>query len=228
MKPHRIILVRHGQSEGNVNKSIYKEKPDYSVHLTDVGRKQAHDVGKSLSELMRNETAKFYVSPFWRTRETYLEIVKWFDPKLLELTYEDPRLREQEWGHKGGQSYNMDYEKERDEYGYFYWRFPNGESCADVFDRVSGFMNTLFRDFKKSNFPQNVIIVGHGMTNRLFLMRWFHYTVERFERIKNPKNCDCYVLEKQNGGKYKLLTDLPDHAIKHPYQFPEYTTLPKE
>ncbi len=228
MKPKRIILIRHGQSEGNVNKAIYKEKPDYAVHLTETGRKQAHDAGKSLAKLMEGETVKFYVSPFWRTRETYFEIVKWFTPYSQNSTYEDPRLREQEWGHKSGQAFNMDYEKERDDYGHFYWRFPDGESCADVYDRVSDFMSTLHRDFEKDDFPQNVIIVGHGMTNRLFLMRWFHYTVERFERIKNPKNCACYVLEKQEGEKYQLKTELQEHVVRHPYQFPEYTPLPKD
>ena len=228
MKPKRIILVRHGQSEGNVNRAIYRDKPDYAVQLTDIGRKQAHDLGKSLAEKMSGETVKFYVSPFWRTRQTYLEIVKWFDQSRVQPTYEDPRLREQEWGHKSGQSFNMDFEKERDDYGHFYWRFPDGESCADVFDRLSDFMHTLHRDFDKSDFPENVIIVTHGMSMRLFLMRWFHYTVERFERIKNPKNCACYVLEKQENGKYQLMTDLPDHVVRHPYQFSDYTPLTKD
>lgn len=228
MKPNRIFLIRHGQSEGNVNKSVYREKPDYAVRLTEFGRKQASDSGKELAKLLDGECVKFYTSPFWRTRETAIEVSKWFEPYQFEGMCEDPRLREQEWGHKGGQSFNMDYETERNAYGHFYWRFPDGESCADVYDRVSDFMNTMFRDFQKDDFPENVVIIGHGMTNRLFLMRWFHYTVEKFERIKNPKNCDWYILEKQKNDHYKLATDLPEHVVRHPYQFPIYTPLPKD
>jgi len=38
MKPSKIILIRHGQSEGNVNKSLYKEKPDFAMNLTLKGK----------------------------------------------------------------------------------------------------------------------------------------------------------------------------------------------
>lgn len=180
-----------------------------------------------MKEIIGNERVKFYVSPFWRTRQTYLEIQKWFEPNQLEPTYEDPRLREQEWGHKRGKAVNMDHERERNAYGHFYWRFPDGESCADVFDRIGDFLNTMFRDFQREIFPENVIIVSHGMTLRLFLMRFFHYTVEEFESIRNPKNCQWYLMEK-SGEKYKLMQELERYEKRHhPYQFPIYTPLPK-
>jgi broad specificity phosphatase PhoE len=64
LKPLRIILVRHGQSEGNANKEVYKDKPDYALHLTELGRHQAHESGKELKSLIGDQTVKFYVSPF--------------------------------------------------------------------------------------------------------------------------------------------------------------------
>lgn len=230
MKPSRIILVRHGQSEGNVNKSVYKDTPDYALHLTETGRKQAHDVGKQLKELIGDQSVKFYVSPFWRTRETYLEIKKWFDPAIVAPTYEDPRLIEQEWGQnmEDRSGYQDKIEEYRDNYGHFYYRFRDGgESCADVYYRMSDFLDTMWRDFRKLTFPQNVIIVTHGMAMRLFLMRWFHYTVEEFERIKNPKNCGMFIMEWNNDTEhYVLKTELLTHVVRHPFQFPNYTTLP--
>ena len=45
-------------------------------------------------------------------------------------------------------------------------------------------MDTLHRDFQKTDFPQNVLIVTHGLTMRLFLMRWFHWTVSEFEALR--------------------------------------------
>lgn len=229
MKPNRIILVRHGQSEGNLSKKVYETTPDYALHLTDQGRKQAHDVGKELKQLVGGERVKFYVSPFWRTRETHLEIEKWFEPWQVDKTYEDPRLREQEWGQtlEDRSGYKEKVEEYRDNYGHFYYRFRDGESCADVFDRVSDFLNTLWRDFQKPNYPENVIIVTHGMAMRLFLMRWFHYTVEKFESLKNPKNCGTFILEKEEDGDHYWMKDpLLTHVVRHPYQFPEYKTLP--
>lgn len=228
MKPRRIVLLRHGQSEGNVNRKVYENKPDYAVHLTEQGRRQAHDVGKFFKKLIGTEEGvKFYTSPFWRARETTAEVKKWFGVNQLHPVYEDPRLREQEWGHKTGESYSIKYEQERDAYSRFYWRFPDGESCADVFDRISAFLNTLFRDFEKNDFPENVIIVNHGMSMRLFLMRWFHLTVEQFEIIKNPKNCGHFILEKNKKGKYDLITPYQVYETpSHNFQFPNYTPLP--
>jgi hypothetical protein len=43
---------------------------------------------------------------------------------------------------------------------------------------------------------------------RLFLMRWFHWSVEEFESLHNPKNCQIIVLEKQADQHYKLMSEL--------------------
>ena len=34
--PKRIILIRHGESEGNVNKFVYEKVPDNALELTQV------------------------------------------------------------------------------------------------------------------------------------------------------------------------------------------------
>jgi hypothetical protein len=36
--PFRIIIVRHGESEGNVDESAYARLPDWQINLTDKGR----------------------------------------------------------------------------------------------------------------------------------------------------------------------------------------------
>jgi len=77
----------------------------------------------------------------------------------------------------------------------------------------------MFRDFNKKDFPRNVVMVTHGMTMRLFLMRWFHATVEEFEEWGNPKNCGYFVLEREENEKYTLTTPLRTHKLRHEYQF---------
>ena len=226
MKPDRIFLVRHGESTGNVDKSAYAETPDYALELTDLGQQQAEGAGLALKTYIDpSQSIQFYVSPFWRTRQTYVGIRKSFpipDPDLYKY-YEDPRLREQEWGQnmESREGYKDKLEEYRDSYGHFYYRFRDGgESCADVFDRVSDFMNTMFRDFQKKDFPRNCVIVTHGMTMRLFVMRWFHCSVEEFESWGNPKNCQYLLLERQEGEKYRLVTPLRKHVVRHNFQFP--------
>ncbi len=205
MKPSRIILIRHGESLGNIDRAVYEHIPDYKLTLTDKGKEQARSCGKQLKEIVKDESCFFYVSPLWRTRQTFEHIAKAFDKELISKQ-EQPRIREQEWGHLKDLAECDRIDKERDAYGVFYYRIPDGESAADVYDRVSDFFGTLHRDFEKKDFPQNCIIISHGMTIRLFLMRWFHWSVEEFEMLKNPKNCSITILEKNANNKYELIT----------------------
>ena len=98
MKPKRIILIRHGQSEGNVDKAIYGKKPDYALELTELGREQAIMAGKELKAIIGSEPAFFYISPLWRTRMTFEGIVASLNQDQF-CHIEEPRLREQDWGH---------------------------------------------------------------------------------------------------------------------------------
>ena len=208
-KPKRLILIRHGESMGNIDNNMYSKFPDWTIHLTEKGIKQAELVGKHIKEtIIKNESVIFYHSSFVRAKETYAEIKKSFETNST-IDREDPRLREQEWGHYRTVADGNSMKKESIEYGTFYYRFQGGESCADVYDRICSFLNDLFRDFNSPNCPDNVVIITHGTALRVFLMRWFRWTTERFESIKNPKNCEYFVLERNlETDKFELLTEL--------------------
>jgi len=218
MKPKRVIFVRHGQSEGNVDKAILERKPDYALELTPPGHEQAEKRGQSLYQLIGEETTQWYISPYFRARQTFLGLRKAFKPPYR--VYEDPRIREQDWGNlRHGIDYNK-VEEARDNYGHFYFRLPNGESCADVFGRVGGFLETIYRDFQKPTFADNAIVVTHGMTMRFAVARWLHYTVEQFEKLANPHNCETYILKRGLDEKYCLDGEPRKYSkLKHPYQF---------
>lgn len=99
------------------------------------------------------------------------------------------------------------FKQERRRYGSFFYRFPNGESGLDVYNRTTDFISTLFRDFANpcvSKENLNVIIVTHGLTLRLFLMRWFKYSVEEFEKTTNPENGGMVIMERQDGQYFEL------------------------
>lgn len=49
-----------------------------------------------------------------------------------------------------------------------------------------------------------ICIVTHGLALRLFLMRWFQYTVHEFERSYNPKNGRVVVLTQAESGGFEL------------------------
>lgn len=208
MKPHRIILVRHGECHANTDESKFATEPDYTIELTENGIRQAYEAGLKLKELVGNETMYFYVSPFWRTRSTFENIVRSFPRSQFEYS-EEPRLREQEWGYLRTYAGLKQLKRERKEYGIFYYRFPGGEAGTDVYDRINDLLGALHRDFQRENYPRNCILVTHSLAIRLFIMRWFHLTVEEFEQMLSPKNGQLVVLQlNEETDDYELLTPL--------------------
>ncbi len=207
MKPNRIILLRHGESEGNFDKNKYLTIPDYALHLTTTGIEQAQVAGRAIKEIIGSESLYVYLSPYVRARETFQQLKPDVEQNIVRII-EDPRIREMDWGHFRHPDENDEINKKRDEYSTFYYRIPDGESGADVYDRVSTFLETMYRDFRKPEYPLNTLIVTHGLTLRLFLMRWFHWTVEEFESLRNPLNGEVVVMQKNTADRYELLSNL--------------------
>lgn len=227
-RPNTIILVRHGQSVGNVDKSVYEHTPDWQVPLTDKGYEQAMRAGdrvaKAMSDiryepswLTHRDPAIFYTSPWLRARQTCQTIRSHISGLVSECrVLEDPRLREQEWGNYQDLPSLKRVWRERDKFGKFFYRMPDGESGADVYDRVSTFLETLHRDFGKVDYPRNCIVVTHGLTMRVFLMRWFHWSVEEYDALRNPPNGGIVVMRKGGLESYYLETRLRKRAL--PYE----------
>lgn len=164
--PNKLILIRHGQSLGNVDEKLYATTPDNAMPLTELGWEQAKAAGQQLKLLLTSSTstsgidsAHFIVSPYVRTVETFHGIVSaWCDPsefdhidnyeqrlnawysRLMDygLTWaEDPRIREQDFGNYQEPKMIQQAKRDRHMFGAFYYRFPLGESASDV--RVSIF-----------------------------------------------------------------------------------------
>lgn len=205
-KPRRIILIRHGESEGNTNTNIYQTVPDSKLELTEKGRMQAKAAGAKIKEIIKDETVRFVVSPYTRSIQTLGCIVEGGKFGTQNSIREDARIREQDWGNFQDPKQMEQIKEERRLFGAFYYRFPNGESGSDVYDRVTSFWSTLMREFDYG--LENFVIVSHGITLRCFLMRYFRWTVEEFHLLWNLENCQIVVLEKQANGQYRLMHPL--------------------
>ncbi|XWS64590.1 hypothetical protein CRYUN_Cryun05aG0016500 [Craigia yunnanensis] len=225
MLPKRIILVRHGESEGNLDTSAYSTTPDHKISLTEQGRAQARLAGSHLWDLISSHGSSpdwrvhFYVSPYERTRSTLREIGKSFSKKRVIGVREECRIREQDFGNFQVEERMKVIKETREKFGRFFYRFPEGESAADVFDRVSSFLESLWRDIdlnRLNNDPSqdlNLIIISHGLASRVFLMKWFKWTVEQFEHLNNLGNCEIRVLELGPGGEYSLAIQHTDEQL---------------
>lgn len=218
-KPRLIIIVRHAQSEGNRDKTIHQNTPDHRVGLTSEGKDQAKEAGEKLRSLLReDDTLHFFISPYKRTRQTTEGILSTLcsnDPVPSPFqrhhikVYEEPRLREQDFGNfQPGTEEVERLWRERANYGHFFYRIPNGESGADVYDRVSSFNASLFRRFKEDQMASVAVLVTHGLCSRVFLMAWYHYSVEFFEDLRNIDHCEFLVMKLGKNGRYVLQNQL--------------------
>lgn len=220
---NRIFLVRHGESEGNVDKSRYRVKGDHEIELTERGTLQAREAGKFLvnyyedlaaQQTIRVGQVRLWTSPYTRARQTSQGIVDVLQDQGRESllrdkpgdkfsTYwrENIRLSEQQFGLLNGiadESVVDHYPDVHDDYeraGKFYARPPGGESRFDVAIRVHQMFGTLHRDCERHGI-EDVIVVCHGTTLRAFVMEWLHLPVEWFLEEPNPSNCAIRLLEK--------------------------------
>lgn len=78
-----------------------------------------------------------------------------------------------------------------------------GESGADVYDRAATFWDSLLRGalspedmfLPASQMPKPddaLLVVTHGLTMRLLLMRYFAWSAQTFDAVYNPGNCDSW------------------------------------
>lgn len=177
-RPTQLILVRHGQSEGNVAAEAAQRDDlehidvparDADVTLSATGRDQAAAFGRWLRAMDEDERPEvLWTSPYRRARET-AEIA--LEVAGLELGHRvDERLRDRDMGvtdkltAAGIRAAYPDEAERRDWLGKFYYRPPGGESWADVALRVRG----VLTDLAGATGHRRVLVSAHDVVLLLF------------------------------------------------------------
>lgn len=186
--PKNLFLVRHGQSEGNLVRKQFEESGNEAffsdeflgLHesqyaLTDLGEQQAGQAGKWFFDNNLLTFDRMLVSNNVRAMQT---------AALLGLPDSnwmiDFNLRERDSGLFNvipPSKRDADYVDQQKFYNTqpFLFRPPQGESIADVCERVKIILDTLARECD----GKNVIIVCHG-----HVMRTFKIILERMSLEK--------------------------------------------
>jgi broad specificity phosphatase PhoE len=200
--PKRIILVRHAESEGNIEEAKYTVVPDPSIGITARGVEQAHAAGNAIRQLFEDDgepyKLHFFMSPYKRSRQTADALISCLDPATLAGAQEEIQLREQDFGNFQDARGKAAEKAERLRYGRFFYRFPNGESGADVYDRITQLLDHLVRDINAGAYAPgtSLVLVTHGLALRIFLMRFMRWTVDEFLQVWNPRNCEPIIIER--------------------------------
>lgn len=195
--PRRIILIRHGESEGNADHTLYRDKADNLIELTQKGMSQAEAVGRRLKKLLGDDKCFLVVSPFERTLQTARKLREGIVDNVVH-THIEPRVREQEFGNLQGEEF-AHFRAEQKRVGRFFYRFPTGESGADVHGRVCSWWEGWVKhlNLRPGCEPvDTLIVVTHGLTMRLVLMQLFGWSPNTFSTVWNADNCSMYVLKR--------------------------------
>jgi broad specificity phosphatase PhoE len=212
-RPIRIFLVRHGQSEANLDKSVNARVPDHAIALSEEGLRQARAAGDFLAQRFSGPDnaglrLRILCSPYARTRQTSASIEAAMTAHGVAFDKREAvELRELEFGLFDGipddqlpllypREYGY-YQKHLDFEGEFFAPMPLGESRCHVAQHVKGVFGTILRDsFPDRERPINdFIVVSHGVTIRCFRMQWMHYPWEWFGEQSNPLNCSVQLIE---------------------------------
>ena len=157
--PAELVLVRHGESVGNLADAEARERGaerldltarDADVELSDTGREQAEALRKWLAEADQADRPTVVLSsPYRRAAETAGCAL---GDSGIEVIF-DERLRERDLGVFDGltgagiRSAYPDETERRKKLGKFYYQPPSGESWADVVLRIRALLADLREGF---------------------------------------------------------------------------------
>ncbi len=215
----RVLLIRHGESEGNVDSRKYINKGDQKIGLTDKGWGQAIAAGQFLknhfTERKTTQWPYFFLSAYQRTHETLSGILHGLDGTALDgepIIHHDPRLIEQYYG-------AVEHLKESD--GMVDWRTAAqfnrlslhvrkndpftarglfGESRKDTYLAVQSFMEGALRHADQAG-HDDIAIVAHGHVIVEFIRAMG--ALPMTAAIANPENCDI-IEARGNLGNWRL------------------------
>jgi len=187
---NRLILLRHGQSQWNLENRFTGLK---NVQLTEKGKTEAIIAGQILKKNNINIDIIFS-SVLARANETAEITIKelkykhlWNDDKLIMTC--DKSLNERDYGDLVG----LNKEETAKKYGndqVHIWRRsfdippPGGESLKNVVDRVKPFF-IKFIEPEISN-EKNILIVAHGNSLRATMIQVGLYKTNEISKIEMP------------------------------------------
>jgi len=217
-----LVLVRHGESQGNVAaaaayeqglEAIEIEERDADVELSPAGRDQARALGGALATMTEGERPDVvWCSPYVRALQTARIALEEAD---LDLSVRvDERLRDRELGIldrltvTGVQTRHPEEAELRKRLGKFYHRPSGGESWADVALRL----RSVLSDLDRAEHGRRVLVVCHDAV--VMLIRYVCEQMSEAQVLETEsepvRNVSITRLSRRSGGTTWQLTGFND------------------
>jgi broad specificity phosphatase PhoE len=225
--PAQLVLVRHGESIGNLADRAAREAGaarleledrDADVPLSETGQEQALALGRHLKKLAPTARPTAVVSsPYRRSADTAR--VALAEAELAIPVMHDERLRERELGLFDGltgtgiRAEHRDEATRREHLGKFYYRPPGGESWCDVALRV----RSLLRDVGTRPATDRLWIFTHQAVITCFryvLEGMDEATVLELDRTVNVPNASTTTYRRGAAGVPELVEYASSAAVE--------------
>ena len=195
----RLYLVRHGETDANLNHIVQGQL--FDSPLNETGQKQAKAVAETLKTVDINS---IYFSPSSRAKQTAEEIFKCHQPPFLNIE-RHPGLMEINQGIFEGMT-TAKVRKKHTGLHYTYknrpadMAFPGGESMTQAFDRVRSAISNILRGFSIDNIIRssgrgNDLIVSHGGAIALIFIYLFDWDINTMYHSIRHENCAISIIE---------------------------------
>lgn len=159
-----IYLARHGETEENVAQILQGTLPG---HLTAKGREQAEMLARELRQ-MPVKFDELWVSPLQRAVDTASVVNQWLKLPVVA----NPLLQERDWGSITGRQLPLPRDFE----------MPNDvETVEHMYLRA----HKLLLLWQGTCLGKSLLVVAHGLFNRVLLAAWQGVTIGEVPRMQN-------------------------------------------
>ena len=201
-----VFIVRHSESEEDVDPTLHNLVSDNEIGLTENGRGQIYSIVSKISPYTRSRITLSFLSPSLRARETH-RLVAVHVPELRGVCKVDPRLRNLNWGDITLENRHI-VEEERYQIGVLKYQFPGGDDSAVYARRLGNFVEEVRLRADDEDYPEVVVIVNHGFAMRIIIKYFCNMPDSDFRWLANPPSAFVAELGEVGGG-FKLLTEMP-------------------
>lgn len=203
MRPQKIFVARHGESQEDVDPSCKTSFCDKEIALTTKGVLQAEALAARVGRAVKHDAScvRIFSSPSKRAFETAGIVANKTSFKELII---DPRIRNLNWGDTTPENVAT-IAAERYKAGVLCYKFPGGDDSKEVVRGVEAFVRDLL---ELQNRDEGIsVVITHGFALRLIAKHLLGMSDQDFRWIRNPPNC--HLVEFTVLGEGRVTIDKP-------------------
>ncbi len=187
----KLILVRHGETEENVDNIVQGQLPGT---LTSNGKSQIKKLAKRLKD---EDIAHIYSSDLKRAVDTAKEIAQYHPGVPLDFREDIRESHAGEWTGLHADDVDMDN------------RPDSAEDLDDLKERAESFLHHVYHAHE----DETILVVGHGGINKVLITILKDEPIEHFHDLEDLSNAGVTVfnIQEEEGNHELKMLDCTAH-----------------